>query len=142
MTNRFLPIAGLAVILSACSAGAPVRKDAPLSPEDVVAERAVERWNSIIAKDLPSAYEYMTPGARAVQSYDEYAMRMSTSQVAWLSAKAVKVDCKDPDSCQAEIELTIRTRVPAAGELVIPTYVQEDWVRSKAQWYFLPRLAR
>ena len=142
MTNRCLLAGCLVVALSACGVSAPTKTASNLPPEEAVAKRAVERWEHIIALDFRSAYDYLTPGARSVLAYDEYAARLGTAQLKWEAARVSKIECEDADACKAEMELDILVRAPGVGEISTKTYVQEDWLSSGGEWFFLPRQAR
>lgn len=146
MIHRYLLVAGLIAALAACGTGAGSVKSSAknLTPEEAVALRAVERWQKIIAGDLGSAYQFLTPGARRVQTQDGYVQRMAQAQVKWTDARVVRVVCEDAETCHADVQLDIEVNVPGMGATKIntSTMVEENWLASNGQWYFLPSQAR
>lgn len=145
MIHRYLLAAGLAVVLSACGGSGTVKPSTKdLTPEEAVAERVVARWRHIIAGELKAAYEYLTPGARRVQTFEEYARRMSQAQIKWTDVRVMKIECEDAETCNAQVELDIEVNVPGMGGSHIPTQtvVYENWLASGGTWYFLPSQAR
>lgn len=147
MSYRHLLVVALVAVLTACGAagGGKARPSAKnLTPEEAVAARAVERWKYIIAGDLKSAYQLLTPGARKVQTSEDYAQRMAQAQIKWTDARVKSVTCEDAETCQAVVELDIDVNVPGMGATKISTLtiVEEHWLASAGQWYFLPSQAR
>ena len=144
--SRFVIAMGVSILLVACAVQRPATKEAvPKGPvEEVVAQRAVERWNHIIAGDFDAAYECLTRGAKAVVSREEYALRLGQSQVKWIQARTLKVECENESACQTQVELDIRVLVPRAGEILTKTHLQEDWLldSTDSQWRYLPGQAR
>lgn len=134
-----VPALGLSLLLTACAGTSPRR--APASPEQAVTQRAGERWQHIIAGDLKAAYAYLSPGARKVMPYENYAQRMGQSQVRWTGARVKQVNCEDAQSCRAEMELDIVVMVPGitgGSQVPIKSSLSENWLESGGQWYFLP----
>lgn len=144
---RFIFPVVFVVFLVACTpqrAGVKAPASDGHSAEDVIAQRAVERWQYIIAGDFGAAYDYLTRGAKSVVSRDEYARRLAQAQVKWTGVGPIKVECEDEAACRVEVELDIQVQVPRAGEIVTKTYVQEDWLLDgkDLRWHYLPGQAR
>ena len=128
--------------LVACTSS-PVRtKASALSPEEAISQRTTDRWGHIIAGDFRKAYDFLTPGARVVMPYEEYASRLLQAQIKWTGMKVVDVVCEDAEACKAQVELDILVTVPMAGQIQSVTYIYEDWLKSGNQWYYLPSQAR
>lgn len=140
MFNRILPAILLALLVSACGTTGSTRTKVPQTPEEAITQRAQERWKLIVAGDFKSAYEYLTPGARAVMSLDAYAGRLGMAQIKWTGSTVDWVKCEDADTCQAQVAVDTLITVPGTGQGQVPgqTRLVESWLRSDGQWYFLP----
>ncbi len=113
----------------------------PVKPEDssVIRQRAVERWNFLIAHQAEKAYDYLSPGYRATKSREEYAKEMNNRPVRWKTAKFVEQKC-DQDVCDVVIEVTYLAKVNAGTEREVEStsQVNEHWIREQGKWYLLP----
>lgn len=140
MLNRILLLAALAALMSACGTTGSSRTQTPETPEEAIARRALERWNLIVAGDYVAAYQYLTPGAKAVMSQDAYTGRLSLAQISWTGATVEWVKCEDADTCQAQVAVDTLITVPGVGGGKTPgqTTLVESWLRSGDGWYFLP----
>ena len=140
MLDRILLTAVLAVFLAACGTTGTTRTKVAQTPEEAITQRAQERWKLIVAGDFTSAYDYLTPGARAVMSLDAYAGRLGMAQIKWTGATVDWVKCEDADTCQAQVAVDTLITVPGTGQGQVPgqTRLVESWLRSDGQWYFLP----
>ena len=139
MSIRHLALALAITGLAACTANAPKKVAVDLSPEEAVAQRATERWQYIIDGDFEAAYQYLTPGARAVMSFQQYAARMVQAQLRWTGVKPAEVICEDAETCKAEMTLDITVHAPGIGQRGTQTAQSEDWLKSGGQWYYLPQ---
>jgi hypothetical protein len=112
-----------------------------LHPDGAAAlqERAIARWNFLIAHQGEKAYDYLTPGYRATKTREQYAKEMNNRPVRWTAAKYVGQSCEQ-DRCQVTIEVTYIARVNAGTvrEVQSTAPVTENWIREQGQWYFLP----
>ncbi len=104
----------------------------PRSPQEVVKERAQARWDALVKGDTRTAYGYLSPGSREVQSYEAYDGGINKGF--WKSVKVEKVECASADSCDASgtMEYAFRGKQ-------IRTSFHETWVRSGSQWWYLQR---
>ncbi|HVV97602.1 MAG TPA: hypothetical protein VHC92_10730 [Rhodanobacteraceae bacterium] len=129
--NRRATILGaLVLLLAACSPG-----------KDDVEKRAVERWNYLIARQADKAYDYLSPGAREMQTRENYAASMNNRPVKWTAAKFNRKEC-DADRCKVYIDVSYSVVMPGAGigKPVEATSTQSEiWVRAGDGWYFLPK---
>ncbi|MFM2450597.1 MAG: hypothetical protein RIS44_3047, partial [Pseudomonadota bacterium] len=58
----------LALFLTACTT-TPVETR---TPEQIVQERAVQRWQAMIRGDVAAAYEYVAPSIRSVVTFERF----------------------------------------------------------------------
>ena len=103
----------------------PVAKSA----EEVVAERAQDRWNAIVARDLDKAYEYISPAGRSTTTLESFKNGLKPGF--HKGARVVSVKC-GPELCDVQLELEYefqgkRTKTP----------LPEKWVKQDGKWWFL-----
>lgn len=119
-------LAGL--LLSGCAG-----MGASSSPEQIVAERAVARWNAIIANQWQAAYAYATPGYRAATSVEVFQGTTANAAIRREGAEVVAVDCPQPGNCTATVRLAYQPIMP--GYPRMKTDVTERWILESGQWY-------
>ena len=113
------------------------------APEEVIAERATDRWAGFIKGDLAKAYQYNTPGYRGMVTQQRFQeMRGRDGRV--ISASVYKVTCEQADKC------TVRMQLKAFSPLVtgqrnpkpteIETYVNETWLLEEGQWWHFEKI--
>lgn len=131
-----------AMLLAACAPNSKNAREAALSPEETVAQRAQARWDHLIARDFAAAYDYLSPAFRQTRTRDAYAAEMSVRPLSWKSAKVDAVSCPQGElHCDATIliEYQITVPVPSVGSVQGQTRVQERWIESGDGWYHVPR---
>ena len=79
--RRAFVVTGLATlaVLSGCASTPGA------SPEQIVTQRAQERWNHVLKLEFDKAYAYLSPAERAVTSEENYVQRFGRG-VSWVSA--------------------------------------------------------
>lgn len=120
------------VLMAAVAALAGCAVLGPRTPEQVVAERAQERWNDLVKGDFKAAYAFLSPGSKSVQTVDKYVAGLRTGF--WKGATVDKVECGTPETC--DVSLTIeyefmgrRTKTP----------LLEGWVREGSNWWYVQK---
>ena len=127
---------GLVVaLLAACASttGQFVSEQSP--PEvknEVVSARATERWKALMRGDLTAAYEYLSPGSRAVMSLDVYKGKHKIGM--YRAAKVESVAC-EADVCTVKISLTYDFKRTKG----IVTPLSEKWVISDGRAWYVER---
>ncbi|MBL8299556.1 MAG: hypothetical protein JNN30_14560 [Rhodanobacteraceae bacterium] len=123
-------------LLAGCAAGpgGGVKKGA------AVEDRAVKRWELLIARNAADAYEYLTPGYRATHPKDQYAASMSSRPVKWKKVELMDKECPDEDTCTVRLVIDFELRIAAGipGPVSSVDVQKEKWLRLKGQWYHLP----
>ena len=109
-------------------------------PAKIIGQRAVERWDLLAGGHAVKAYDYLTPGYRSTHTLEQYVAFVATSRIHWRSAKFESIKCEE-EICTAK--LIVKSMVPGAvigrgNDMDIELPVTEKWVRSDAQWFFLP----
>lgn len=123
--------------LGGCTA--PVKKD----DATVVRERAVARWNLLIAHKAEQAYDYLSPGYRATQSREDYAKAKNATQLRWQSVQPSEEKC-EAETCTVRVIVTAKVMLtqPQGHEVETQSPVTEHWLKDNGQWYFLPEDVR
>lgn len=99
-------------------------------PEEIVRDRAQQRWDALLKGDIQGGYAFLSPGSRAVMTLDGY--RTTIRPGFWKAAKVGDVKCGSAESCevQAEIEYVVR------GSRV-KTPLGETWIRQQGNWWYV-----
>lgn len=120
--------------MAGCMSG--VKKGADPS---VIKQRAVQRWDYIIARHAEKAYDFLSPGYRTTITRENYALGMNNRPVTWEHAEFVDQKC-DADTCTVHVKLKYKVMVNLHGVRQISgdSPVTERWVKESGQWYFLP----
>jgi hypothetical protein len=155
MKFRLFAIAALALILGACKttsntkttdsnseevrAGAASGK-AVLVKEVSLKDRALNRWNLIIAGDFARAYDYLSPGYRSTRERQDYVTVMNQRPIRWSKANVFDEACESADACTVKVQLDFQIEMPVAGVGKVDSLsvVDEKWLRVDGSWYMLP----
>lgn len=109
-----------------------------MNPQEQVSLRANQRWQALVSADFTRAYNFNTPGYRAVISPQAYRATIGSS-VAWVGAEAVKVDCPEANKCTATIRIDFKPLMGGRQGDMINTHIDETWLFEDGQWwYFQP----
>lgn len=103
-----------------------------------VAERALARWQHIIASRFAEAYALLSPGYRQTISQSEYEMAIRNRPLRWTDASYMDKSCTSEDLCTVKIMLNFEVQMPSVGIVKSQDVLEEKWIRSEGQWYFLP----
>lgn len=98
--------------------------------------RAQQRWDALLARDGKTAYTFLSPGAQSLTTPETYAA--GSGVVNYKSAEAVDAECTTETSCTVRVYVLSSTRLPHAGEVEVPAYVFERWLKIDGQWYHVP----
>lgn len=136
--------AGLtAIVIGTLAAACGAQQTKPeRSPEEIVGERAAARWALLVQRDFAAAYDYLSPGARSLQTRDAYVAAMSPRPVAWTEASVRSVECPPAESfCKVLMDVAFSVKSPLRGVGKTPgrSVVEERWVVSGGEWGFVPR---
>lgn len=109
------------------------------TPEQRVSERAIQRWQALIARDIGEAYEFLSPAYRQAVSLDRYKSSIGGA-VAWQDVEVKRVECKQ-DLC--DVSLMIRYKYKnntVAADFESSTVLEEKWVLSDGDWWYFQKL--
>ena len=117
----------LAVVLSACASLDP------MSPEEIVAARAQQRFDALMVDDYEAAYQFASPAYRTTESVSRYSSRWGGAGM-WLSATVQSTSCPGVQPikrCKVSAEIVYR---PPRHE-ALSTALIEDWLLIDGNWY-------
>ena len=118
--------AGIAVIVLAGCAQLELGR----SDEEIVAQRARQRWDAVIAGDVKAAYGYISPAGRLVVTYEGYAATMRRGF--HKAARLTEVRCTSREVCDVTLEIEY---VFSGKRMRTPLF--EKWVRQDSEWWYL-----
>lgn len=106
------------------------------TPEELVAQRAQERWDALIARNFSKAYGYLQPQYRKDNTLEKYVARFGDAG-AWKAVQIHETTC-EPERCTVRVRLTSANYVPNFAKAMpeITSYFDEIWVREDGRWWF------
>jgi len=137
---RWLAVALLLPLLVAC-AGSGSSTRAPLTDEEQLQTRSVERWQLLIGGKADQAWEYLSPGYRSTRSREEYVVKMSGRSVTWQGAEFDSLKCHvEARFCEVAVKVRFQvvSRQIGVGQIGADTYVTERWVKVGGAWFHVP----
>ena len=128
---RALMLSG--VFLTACATG-------PGGVGNSIVERAQDRWDALLAGDFETAYGFYSPGYRSSRSVFDLAFEIRSRRVQWVSAEYRDHSC-DERVCTVNFEVGFKVIKPVRGlpEWESSSLVDEKWVKTEGQWWYLPK---
>ena len=130
--GAFAAVVGL--LLAACATPGGVTVE---SPQDVkiaaVTARAKARWQAVIDGNAEGAYGFLSPGSKAVTSFERYRARARLA--GFRSADIESVEC-ETEVCKVSLRVTLDHRLMSG--LSVP--VEETWVLENGQYWYVWRL--
>lgn len=113
--------------------------DQQQNDKEIVRQRALNRWNSIIEGDYDAAYMYETPSYRAVNDLKTFMTRFA-GQVARNKVEVISVEYVDgqPELLEVTIKMDFQTLV-FGRVLESVNYDKESWTKLDGKWWYLPR---
>ena len=126
----------------------PVEAAIPIaSGQDIVSERrkALEqrvtaKWDALIRHDFDAAYSFTSPAYRQQFSLDVFKRQFTTGIVVWRRIEVVDIEFKGDDAAKVGINIYFVYYLPQAEKTIdMSNYVQESWVRSDGQWWYLAK---
>ena len=116
-------------LVSACAVSPNGDEMTAQGRRDIVAKRAMERWNAIINGDFAAAYAYMSPASRATVPLERF--EANTRKGSYRKAELDHVDCGE-ETCTVKLWITFDH--PQIKGLRSP--VEESWIFDHGEaWY-------
>jgi hypothetical protein len=136
MRQMKLGVGVIAIILALITSSCSNRLFDSRTDQQIVEDRATERWQLLIKRDLPAAYLYISPGSRETTPEKVYLAGFGGS-TRWLDAKPVSSTC-DEDLCWVTMAVKYRIYHKYLPKGMVNTReFKEKWVRSDGQWWYL-----
>jgi hypothetical protein len=136
----------LGVMLSGCSEndGKAAKDDKNVADvtqptkEQLVSQRALERWQALIAMDWEKAYEYFSQGSRELKSLAVFKNHMQSAPMLRKGAAMKNVKCEG-DVCDVSIELTYiyMGSMDAMRGQETTSILKEKWLFLDDNWWYV-----
>jgi hypothetical protein len=124
-------LAGIFLGLAAAAVGGCALLDSR-PPEEVLKERAQVRWDALVTGDIKGAYQFLSPGSRAVLTSEAYASTIRAGF--WKTAVVERVSCEKPDVCDVHGAIEYDHRGSR-----IKSPVKETWIKEGSSWWFVQK---
>jgi hypothetical protein len=121
------------IFLTACATS-------PESAGDTIEKRAQDRWDALLAGDYETAYSFYSPGFRSTTTMIDLAIKIRSQRVQWVSAEYKDHSC-DESACTVNVLVGFKIAKPVKGMKVweSSSLVDEQWVKTEGQWWYLPK---
>ena len=131
----FAPAGVLMALIALAGCVSAVKKNDDAS---VIKQRAVQRWNYLIAHQAEKAYDFLSPGYRATKTREAYASEMNGRGIHWTKVHFASQKC-DTNVCTVHLAVDYSMKMGGpAGNVDSSGFVVETWIKADGHWYFLP----
>lgn len=105
-----------------------------------VVDRAEKRWQALLAGDFQTAYSYYSPGFRSSRTLGDFELSQRLRKVQFRDAEYLEHEC-EAESCTLKfnVKYHISSPVPGVDTWESKTVLDEKWVRTQGQWWYLPK---
>ena len=118
--------------LAGCAGTGGKAKESVDAPQDIVAKKALSRWDLLLKSDLDAAYGFLSPGTRSVMSLELYKAKIRPGR--WKKIDFDSIVCKQ-DRCDVVLILEYSYRDMKS----IKTRLNEIWLQEDGDWWFVPK---
>lgn len=135
MKSKSITMLGSAlVLLVAGCASQP--SDPILQSEQIIKQRAQERWDASRKGDFEKAFSFTTPSYRAVTDIKVFRNATSGSQNL-VSADVLSVKCETEASCAAKVRFQFHSPITLQNlkQDIIENHFDETWVKEDGNWW-------
>lgn len=101
----------------------------------VLAKRAAQRWQLLLAGKLDDAYGFLSPGQRSLLSRDQYRSEIKTGL--WHDAKIEDIECSASDVCKVKVMVSYEFKGKLKEPLQNTRPLVELWRRQDGEWWFV-----
>jgi uncharacterized protein YchJ len=111
----------------------------PESTRDSVEVRAQARWDALLTGDFETAWSYYSPGYRSSTSAVDLGISIKMRRVRWTTAEYQEHECAE-NACTVKFKVgyTVNQPVPGLKQFDGSNFVDEKWVKTEGQWWYLP----
>jgi len=127
-------VAAVMIVAAAGCATAPAKEE----NNSFIKERAMARWNLLIAHQADKAYDYLSPGFRGTISREKYASEMNERGLRWDKVDYVSQEC---EAAKCKVRLLVAYKITLKGSVGTVKSMGplvETWIKADGKWYFLP----
>ena len=122
------------LVLAGCATvGGVTAESPPEVKQAAVTERVKARWQAVIDGDTEKAYGFLSPGSKAVTTYDGY--RAKARLTGFRAADVESVAC-ETEACKVKVRVVLDHRLMKG--LSVPA--EETWVLENGQYWYVWRL--
>lgn len=97
---------------------------------EIVASQALARWEALIKGEIAKAYEYLSPGTRAVVPLNVYTAKIRPGL--WKKAKVESVTCE-----QEQCAVTMIVEYSYRSIESIEARMNEVWLLEDGKWWYV-----
>ena len=97
----------------------------------IVTERAQQRWNALLKKDMEAAYQLISPAGRSLMSLDIYRPRVNPGF--WRGAKVKEATCA-AETCEVTVLVDMEVE-----RVKFTNSIKETWILDAGKWWFVYR---
>ena len=110
-----------------------------LSVEELLTQRAEDRWQAVIAWDMEKAYGYLSPGTRQSLPLQVYAKKNLMGPVQYKDAVVKSTQCEE-QVCTLKLDLhyLYQGSISAMQGTEMSSAVTEKWVKADNNWFYVP----
>ncbi len=121
----------LVILVSACATTQPAATE--------IKQRAQARWDALLSGDYDTAYSFYSPGYRSSHTRTDFEIAMRSKRVGWISSEVQESSCQaDVCTVVALVGYQVVGAVPGVSKFHSKAKVNERWVHTEGQWWFLP----
>lgn len=103
----------------------------PDGADEQVRERALARWEALLAGDIEKAYDFTAPSFRSAVSMQAYRARFGAS-VRWTDSRIRDISCDGEQRCK--VTMMVDYRVPRLG-IGNQRAIEETWLLIDGEWW-------
>ncbi|MBS0557618.1 MAG: hypothetical protein JSR27_09435 [Proteobacteria bacterium] len=128
----------LAAVLMLAGCAGMAKKDEDAS---VIKQKAVQRWDYLIAHQAEKAWDYLAPGYRKTITREQYGHNMNGRGTHWSKVRYVSQECS-ADTCTVRLTVDYSINLGGlSGNTKSMAPLVETWIKSDGAWYYLPQMS-
>ena len=112
-----------------------VEEGTTVSPEQQITERALARWNALIAGKFADAYVLESPAYRSTVTVAQFQSQFGAA-VRWIGATIHSIEVSDTgDRARVKVMLDYQAPDPTGSLYTGHRPIFERWVTSQGEWW-------
>jgi uncharacterized protein YchJ len=115
-------------------------QDAVSERRKALEQRVAAKWDAQIRHDFDAVYSFTSPAYRQQFARDVFKRQFAIGKIVWQRIEVMDVEFKGDDAAKVGINIYFVYYLPQAEKTIdMSNYVQESWVRSDGQWWYLAK---